>query len=76
MSPLRICLTPKVSGTGGMVSFRRRLTAGLVQRGVQVGDDLDEGRYDAVLVIGGRASSWDCGASSSAACGLCNVWTV
>jgi glycosyltransferase involved in cell wall biosynthesis len=36
-----------------MVSFRRRLTAGLVQRGVQVGDDLDEGRYDAVLVIGG-----------------------
>ena len=53
MSPPRICLTPKVSGTGGMVSFRRRLTAGLVKRGLQVGNDLGDGRYDAVLVIGG-----------------------
>lgn len=53
MPDYRICLTPKVSGVGGMVSFRRRLAAGLVQRGVEVGDDLDDGRYDAVLVIGG-----------------------
>ena len=36
-----------------MVSFRRRLAGGLAQRGVEVGDDLDSGRYDAVLVIGG-----------------------
>jgi glycosyltransferase involved in cell wall biosynthesis len=36
-----------------MVSFRQRLTAGLTQRGVQVCDDLNAGRFDAVLVIGG-----------------------
>ena len=49
----RICLTPKVSGVGGMVSFRRRLATGLARRGVDLGDDLEDGRYDAVLVIGG-----------------------
>jgi glycosyltransferase involved in cell wall biosynthesis len=53
MSSTRICLIPKVSGTGGMVSFRQRLTAGLVRRGLQVCDDLDDGHYDSVLVIGG-----------------------
>ncbi len=53
MSSARICLIPKVSGIGGMVSFRQRLTAGLVRRGLQVCDDLDEGPYEAVLVIGG-----------------------
>jgi len=36
-----------------MVSFRQRLAAGLVQRGLEVGDDLDRGNYQAVLVIGG-----------------------
>jgi len=36
-----------------MVSFRQRLTAGLIRRGLQVCDDLDDGHYDAVLVIGG-----------------------
>ena len=53
MSSARICIVPKVSGTGGMVSFRQRLTAGLVRRGMQVCDDLDDGQSDAVLVIGG-----------------------
>ncbi len=53
MSRARLCLTPKVSGVGGMVSFRHRLAAGLRRRGVQVSDDLDHGQYDAVLVIGG-----------------------
>jgi glycosyltransferase involved in cell wall biosynthesis len=53
MSSARICLIPKVSGTGGMVSFRQRLTAGLVRRGLQVCDDLDDEQYEAVLVIGG-----------------------
>jgi len=36
-----------------MVSFRQRLTAGLVRRGFHVCDDLDDGQYEAVLVIGG-----------------------
>jgi glycosyltransferase involved in cell wall biosynthesis len=36
-----------------MVSFRQRLAAGLGRRGVQVGDDLSDGPYQAVLVIGG-----------------------
>ena len=49
----RICITPKVSGVGGMVSFRRRLVAQLTQRGVQVGDDLGDGDFDALLVVGG-----------------------
>jgi len=53
MSTPRICLTPKVSGIGGMVSFRHRLAAGLAHRDVQLSDDLENGHYDAVLVIGG-----------------------
>jgi glycosyltransferase involved in cell wall biosynthesis len=42
-----------VSGVGGMVSFRGRFIAGLAQRGIQVCSNLDDGAYDAVLVIGG-----------------------
>lgn len=52
MSP-RICLVPRVSGVGGMVSFQHKLSAGLAARGVDVCYDLDERPYDAVLVIGG-----------------------
>ena len=47
-----ICLTPRVSGVGGMVSFSHKLAAGLETRGVNVIYDLDAA-YDAVLVIGG-----------------------
>ncbi|MBN2502461.1 MAG: glycosyltransferase family 4 protein, partial [Anaerolineales bacterium] len=47
-----ICLTPRVSGVGGMVSFSHKLAAGLEARGVHVTYDLDAA-YDAVLVIGG-----------------------
>lgn len=53
MSSPRICIVPKVSGVGGMVSFRHRLTAKLAQRGVQVSDELGADRCDAVLVVGG-----------------------
>lgn len=53
MPPRRICLTPQVSGVGGMVSFQHKLAAGLDQRGVQVSYDLADTPYDAVLVIGG-----------------------
>ena len=49
----RICLTPAVSGTGGMVSFRNKLTAGLEGRGILVTTDLSDPSLDAVLVIGG-----------------------
>jgi len=53
MSPPRICITPRVSGVGGMVSFRQKLGVGLDRRGIPVSDDLADGPYDAILVIGG-----------------------
>ena len=53
MAEKRICLTPRVQGTGGMVSFSHKLAAGLAQRGIQVTYDLADTPYQAVLVIGG-----------------------
>lgn len=49
----QVCLTPQVSGVGGMVSFQTKLKSGLAKRGIQVTFDLDDGPYDTVLVIGG-----------------------
>jgi glycosyltransferase involved in cell wall biosynthesis len=49
----RICLIPKLSGTGGPVSFQAKLAGGLAQRGIEVCYDLNERPYDAVLVIAG-----------------------
>jgi hypothetical protein len=49
----RICLVPNVTGTGGMVSFRHKLTAGLAERDVDVTNDLADTPYQAVLIIGG-----------------------
>jgi glycosyltransferase involved in cell wall biosynthesis len=49
----RICILPRLSGTGGPVSFQGKLTAGLRQRGIQVCYDLADRPYDAVLVIAG-----------------------
>jgi glycosyltransferase involved in cell wall biosynthesis len=49
----RICLVPQVSGVGGMVSFRRKLSQSLERRGIQVSHSLDDRPLDAVLVIGG-----------------------
>lgn len=49
----KICLTPRVSGIGGMVSFRDKLTSGLREKGIEVTQDLGEDHIDAVLVIGG-----------------------
>jgi len=51
--PSRICLVPRLSGIGGMVSFQGKLTAGLNSRGIEVTFDLGDIPYDAVLVIGG-----------------------
>jgi glycosyltransferase involved in cell wall biosynthesis len=49
----RICLVPRLSGLGGMVSFQNKLVQGLKQRGIEVSYDLAEPSLDAVLVIGG-----------------------
>jgi len=49
----RICLIPNVTGTGGMVSFRYKLTAGLMARGIEVVNNLEDLPYQAVLIIGG-----------------------
>jgi glycosyltransferase involved in cell wall biosynthesis len=52
-SPARICLVPRLSGLGGMVSFQHKLAAGLAQRQIEVTYDLDDPAADAILVIGG-----------------------
>ncbi len=49
----RICLTPRLQGVGGMVSFQHKLAAGLAQRGVEVTYDPLDLPYSALLVIGG-----------------------
>lgn len=49
----RICIVPRVSGVGGMVTFQAKLTAGLAARGIQVTHDLADEPYDSILVIGG-----------------------
>ena len=49
----KICVTPRLSGVGGMVSFQHELIKGLTQRGVSVTQDLSDLDYQAVLVIGG-----------------------
>ncbi len=49
----RICIIPRLSGTGGPVSFQGKLATGLARRGVDVCYDLAEQPYDAVLVIAG-----------------------
>src|SRR5512135_3537168 len=48
----RICIVPRVEGTGGMASFRLKLEAGLARRAIGVTHDLAE-KADAVLVVGG-----------------------
>jgi glycosyltransferase involved in cell wall biosynthesis len=52
-SSRRLCIFPRPSGVGGMVSFRRRLGRGLTARGIEVCDALDPDSTDAILVIGG-----------------------
>lgn len=49
----RICVVPKVSGIGGMVSFLNKFTLGARDRGIEVTNDLDDQPYKAILVIGG-----------------------
>jgi glycosyltransferase involved in cell wall biosynthesis len=49
----RICLVPRLSGLGGMVSFQAKLVQGLQKRGIGVTYDLTDAPFAAVLVIGG-----------------------
>ncbi len=49
----RISFVSQLNGIGGPAGFQRRLAAELVGRGIQVGYDLAQTPYQAVLVIGG-----------------------
>jgi len=49
----RVCLVPRVSGVGGMVSFRSKLEQSLSRRGISVSTSLSDTPYAAILVIGG-----------------------
>jgi len=49
----RVCIVPRLSGVGGMVSFQHKLVEGLKKCHVEVGYDLEKGDYQAVLVVGG-----------------------
>jgi len=49
----RICLIPKPSGVGGMVSFYQKMVAALARRGIEVSARPDEAGCQAILVIGG-----------------------
>lgn len=48
----KICVVPRVQGTGGMASFRLKFEQGLLSRGIDVTYDLSA-NADAVLVIAG-----------------------
>jgi glycosyltransferase involved in cell wall biosynthesis len=49
----KICLVPKLSGLGGMVSFQHKLVKGFHLRGIEVSYDLRDDSCDSILVIGG-----------------------
>jgi glycosyltransferase involved in cell wall biosynthesis len=49
----RVCLVPRLSGVGGMVSFQHKLVSGLAQRNIQVTYDPHDMPYQALLVVGG-----------------------
>jgi glycosyltransferase involved in cell wall biosynthesis len=49
----RLCMLPRTSGVGGMVSFQAKMKAALERRGVEVCSSLQDQPYDTVLVVGG-----------------------
>ncbi|MBM3126505.1 MAG: glycosyltransferase family 4 protein, partial [Chloroflexi bacterium] len=53
----RICIVPRVEGSGGMASFRLKFEQGLRSRGIEVAHTLDQ-KAAAVLVIGGTRTLW------------------
>jgi glycosyltransferase involved in cell wall biosynthesis len=48
----KICIYPRVEGTGGVASFRLKFEAGLASRGIDVTNNLDDAS-DAILVLAG-----------------------
>lgn len=50
---MKLCLTPKVHGVGGMVSFSAKLTTGLNALGFEITNELRRKDYDTLLIIGG-----------------------
>ena len=53
----KICIVPRVEGSGGMASFRLKFEQGIKFRGMDVTHDLSE-KSDAVLVIAGTRNLW------------------
>ncbi len=49
----QICLVPRLSGIGGMVSFQSKFIQGLSSRGISITYDLRDTNYESILVIGG-----------------------
>ena len=50
---INICLLPRLSGIGGMVSFHNKFVAGLKDQNIDICYDLGASNIDAILVIGG-----------------------
>lgn len=49
----QVCLVPRLTGVGGMVSFQQKLSRGLRSRGINVCYNLDDTANQAILVVGG-----------------------
>lgn len=54
----QICLLPKLSGLGGMVSFQAKFIQGLTDRGISYNFDPGNPANDVILVIGGTRQLW------------------
>lgn len=54
----QICLIPRLSGLGGMVSFQAKFIQGLEARQIPISYDLSDPANTAVLVIGGTRQLW------------------
>lgn len=50
---LNICLVPRLTGIGGMVSFQSKFVEGLKRRGIEVSFDPLDHAVNSILVIGG-----------------------
>lgn len=48
-----LCLTPRISGTGGTASFQLKMQRGLSERGIETTFSLSDERLDTALVVGG-----------------------
>jgi len=54
----QICLVPKLSGLGGMVSFQAKFINGLSTRGIPYTFNLNHPDNAAILVVGGTRQLW------------------